>query len=554
MSHDSSPEEVIQNLLHMDPAKRRKGFNHIKTYWMAEYREYIYTAIETEKQSTLQLEMIEFILDMLKENSLRKMIRFEEKGVLHTKSRQQLILSYVRYETPLVREALVKSLRRPETKIPEFIVSLINSSAFLTDWGRNPSQLYEFLEDCLDPSIENSQRFPIIHAFFSRYISHSNFRSVVGTRIFSFLRSRPILHIYILQEFFDPQTKSNKVKANLSWKNWTWSTGSTSLRHTPFRSTLSEFDEFLLLSLQGEPEVIATAIPILGQMAPSYPPTHNKAYEEKMRLLWDRILTRNLLSDLLEFDEITYEDFEPLSNRLDLPIAELDQELNLHELLDRIYAYLPREKLIGILNEEDSILRSHVYTHLQNIRFFSTETTLLTPPSFWDTLFDNAFSKTNHSEREIDAMTQFCFHLIRNIQNLGLEDKNTVFAPLLDLLKDDQSPLHSLEFWSIRYLMSVFNESEMPPISKEEKLTTNQLLIIIDHFLYFDCPVSLSPAIIDLIEEFDLDSVFYLQGKFENNFQDEWIPSATLLLNKLLEHQDVRVRSKSRLILKKLNL
>jgi hypothetical protein len=404
-------DEVIRDLLHPILENRKRGFSYVKKSWHMDLRPYLWKAIEEEANKQFQAEMVEFIINKLQEKSLRKMIRFVENNKLNPPSRKRLIEGYTNFETPEIREALVKSLKREKSQTKVFIKEMLSSRQLS---NMPDSVVIDLIEQLLHPTIDTTNRAVFARQLVKRKRFHE--KTYQGETFQEKFGQDPVVMRVILQET-DEQS--------FLWRRWKWEQNERPMKN--------KMDQYLLDAVtNSDPLVREVVLAILSNQFPAES-SFEPGQQEIIFDLWQKLIELNRDEEFLTLDGYTEDQLEEFFGS--------EQRHYLHELfmfevhpdtlIKVILGYLPRKKLLQLAvedpNEEN---RKLCYEGLTNSNFWFTKRTTggyqpIGPYEVWTNTIIQCVTafRFESNEQLWKACSALLQLLLQNIEKFNLRDQ-----------------------------------------------------------------------------------------------------------------------------------
>jgi len=601
----SEPEDatadLLKKLLHTGLKTRKEGFYQLQMMeWKSEYRQYLWKAIEQERDRSHQLKLVGFALDILKDKSLRKMIRFVEQDQLQKKAYNHLVKRYPLYETDLVRQALLKSLHREGSHTYKFVCDLLRLYFIPMIGHHRYEELTENLQtlimDVLAEDIDNRQRQEYVVIIMNRYFKETAFRNELSPYIWDFLKSDDFLYQIVLNGFFNPDPSLDlkiavlpKTHQALLWHNWKWQIPGQDIRFNDYIHDLGQEEWFVIDACRSEnPKIRAEAIEVIGTATISTQPKIGLSatyLREKLYPVWDLVSSYQLQYIFLNLEEISEDSLLthfPAEINLDdqnvliekigsksITILQLLQTYNVnpHDLISHIVAYLPRHLLAENAEYDNSTpLRVAAFQNLLDPRFTihpdGAVDPLIGPPRYWIDRFTCGITNmlTKNDSKIYESVTSEIFTLINRLQ---LNNHSILHDPIIEEIEQMESKIDELKdlehalpaYYKLKSLISDIN----PKISSGLQLTAKQQKLLLQDMIGDYKQPSAQDSIRNIILDGKSSVLEYALEKVTTTLESEDLRENINLqlhlleiLNNLIDSKDIRVRTKSKPIKREL--
>lgn len=419
-----SEEQVIRDFLQSTEFLKRKAFEWIKNNWKIEFRDYIWIAIEKEKQTQIQSDITGFIVHRLKDASLRKMIRYAESGILLKPSLLNLVEGYANYETPEVREALFKSFKRANTKIFTFIIHFFSSqkSEQMDHMKRN-----NFLLEILDQEIDENIKTKIMRTYFS-VLTKKYDENYSRVQFWFSQVTNPIILYSLLLEI---------SPSSMSWRRDIWASSE--------RINLTELDSIVqAATFSSVPKIRNAAILLFSDQIPRPYPKLTKFENQKFYDFIERLIISKNDQSFIELDDYSEENLKqyfldlaqylPEGSDYQISYEEMRTfEIHPLDLRRHIMMGIPRKLLLDLAKNDPNVdNRSDAIIGLNNQDMWlvdqNNQLNLIGPLSFLTDAFVLCIRNSSSEIYKpiIQSSQQFLNELLRFYRFVNEEEKENL--------------------------------------------------------------------------------------------------------------------------------
>ncbi|MHA2249837.1 MAG: hypothetical protein ACXAD7_05715 [Candidatus Kariarchaeaceae archaeon] len=542
-------EEVIRDLLHPTLGIRKKAFSEVKQNWQMDMRPYIWLAIENEN-TDFQAEIVEFVINEIKDKSLRKMIRFVEKGQLRKKSMTHVIRGFTMYENLEVREALIKSIKREHSKTYEFVMLLLKSKN---------------LEDLPDTSLDS-----LFSVLFGSTIPEDlklKFVKAIVKRKNRHFTSRPYFLGSIIDNFGEDTTVRRGILEETSldqylWHRWDWK------EEEPAK--FGKLDTFLLHSINSpDQKVRERVIQILaGQVI--IIPFEKMEHRDVLFDVWDKLTQWKKEADFLSLK--SYE-LDRLSNFFSGELENYLNELLMFEihpfdLVKHITAYFPRKKLIQ-LSREDPMEENRLlcFQSLTQRNFWVQQISdgnniFIGPYGLWAETISRCLIALKFETNEEIWIS--CINLLNLLTDLTIELENTTRQKLINLFKssgifEKLNNLGEISFFKpiVSKMKTVFEGSPLI-IGEDESLSTKTAIFLVKQYLESIHEENSLESLLNILKSPKIEIRKVLIDEISNFIKNELTTTEKIqtnirfILENACNDDNIRIRTYATLLLKKI--
>ncbi len=550
-------EEIISDLLHSTKEKREKVLKSLTDSWHADFRPYLWKAIENEKDNILQKRMISVAINKLEDKSLRKMLRFIENGVLSSSAIREIVKAYAEYETEEVRESLFKALMRNSPLINDFLVKLFR--------GRElelmpSSKVLSLLSHLFDSECTDDQKYMFASAI-TEHPKTAEIRTYLdqGFRV-RFKDNTTVRRAVLDVKRNQATTASNKFRKWFVWNRIDWDRDDFPI--------LNSLDDYLINSLNFRDHKLRNSvIKILSNSAIS---NYSFIDEDQWNAyfdVWSGMVENSIDLEYINLDEYKEENLELFFGEKYSVIYEdmRISEVHPHKLRKLAISLLPRKILLNMARDDpDSSNRLLCYKSLKNSNFYFEKrengSKLIGSYSQVNKILHRSITAMEHEqskETQTSAYELFEF-LISGFIELPEEE----ISPLKNIIEESDylTQMQDKErgYWaSARILLRLFLHNKVT-IKEIGKLSSHSSETIIRKFISDLHEPESCDFVIELLKTQDTSIRKQIIDEIEEIFanREELSIEKSNNLKKVLEigvsDSSIKIRSYARLLLNKL--
>lgn len=356
-------EEIISDLLHSTKEKREKALKSLTDNWHADFRPYLWKAIENEKDNILQKGMISVAIINLEDKSLRKMLRFIENGVLSSSAIREIVKAYAEYETEEVREALFKALMRNSPLVNDFLVKLFK--------GRElelmpSSNVLSLLSQIFDSECTDDQKY----MFASAITEHPN-TAEIRTYLDQGFRVRFKDNTTVRRAVLDVKRTQSTMASNKFRKWFVWNRIDWEKEEYPI---LNSLDDYLINSLKFRDNKLRNSV--IKILSNSVISNYSFIDEEQWNAyfdVWNGMVENSIDLEYINLSEYKEENLELFfGEKFNVIYEDMRiSEVHPHKLRKLAIGLLPRKILLNMVRDDpDSSNRELCYNSLRNSNFY----------------------------------------------------------------------------------------------------------------------------------------------------------------------------------------